>query len=317
VQGLASVGLGAVFLKFGREDELEADKLGVAYSASSGWDPEGMPGLLGTLARLDEANGSSRGVPNWALTHPPAADRVVKVQEAVAAAPKGAEARNESQFERYLDGLVVGDSREKGIVRGSQFVHPILRFSIRFPTGWDVRNSDDQVAARPDEDSGIGMVLQLVTGSGALQQLAPRSMADSGWQQLSGGRTTLNGLDAYAGIYTRAVNNQRIDAEAVHVRAGSQTYVIAGIAPTGVFESARREFRTASETFRTLSREEADRIQPNRLDFYVARQGDTWTSIARSIGRDNVKPGSLAIMNGSDPATPPRPGSRLRVVVGD
>jgi predicted Zn-dependent protease len=84
-----------------------------------------------------------------------------------------------------------------------------------------------------------------------------------------------------------------------------------------VFESARREFRTASETFRTLSREEADRIQPNRLDFYVARQGDTWTSIARSIGRDNVKPGSLAIMNGSDPATPPRPGSRLRVVVGD
>ena len=43
-----------------------------------------MPGLLNTLARLDEASGNRRGIPNWALTHPPAADRVAKVQETVA-----------------------------------------------------------------------------------------------------------------------------------------------------------------------------------------------------------------------------------------
>ena len=74
------------FLKFGRDAELEADRLGVGYASGGGWAPRAMQGVLGTLGRLDEAQGSSRGVPNWALTHPPAEDRVVKIQEAVTAA---------------------------------------------------------------------------------------------------------------------------------------------------------------------------------------------------------------------------------------
>ena len=75
-----------VFLKFGRDAELEADRLGVGYASAGGWAPQAMPGVLGTLGRLDAAQGSSRGIPNWALSHPPAEDRVTKVQEAVATA---------------------------------------------------------------------------------------------------------------------------------------------------------------------------------------------------------------------------------------
>ena len=75
----------AILLRYGREAELESDRLGVGYAATNGWEPRAMQGLLSTLARLDEAQGSRRGVPNWALTHPPAADRVVKVEETIAA----------------------------------------------------------------------------------------------------------------------------------------------------------------------------------------------------------------------------------------
>jgi predicted Zn-dependent protease len=313
VQGLASAGLSVAFLKFSRDDELQADQLGVGYASGNGWDPRGMPGLLSTLDRLDEASGTSRGIPNWALTHPPAADRVEKVQQAVAAAPAGG-VTNPAPLERLLDGLVFGDSREKGIVRRNEFLHPVLGFAVRFPEGWDVINGNDQVLARQSESTNSAMVLQLAEGTGALQQLAPTSMARAGWQEQNGQRATINGLDAYVGTYRGVMDNTPVTVEAAHIRAGQQVYVLAGIAPTSEFGSASRAFASSIRTFRTLSREEADRIQPDRVDFYVVRSGDTWDSIARNAGSE-IKGSTIAIMNGMDLSTPPRSGTRIRIVV--
>jgi predicted Zn-dependent protease len=315
-QGLAGSTLGVLFLRYGRDAELESDRLGVGYAATQGWDPRGVPGLLSTLARLDSANGSSRGVPNWALTHPPAADRVQRVQEAVAAAPAGGTATNASAFERHLDGLVFGDSREKGIVRGNDFLHPILRFAVEFPEGWQVTNSDAQVSARRDESSNSVMLLELTQGTGPIQQVAVAQMTQAGWQQTAGERGSINGLEAYVGTYQGAVSNTPVTMQAAHVRAGNQTYVIAGLAPSGEFRGASTAFANTIRSFRSLTQAEADRIQSSRVDFRVARAGDTWESLAREVGGANVTASTLAIMNGSDPATPPRVGQRLRIVVG-
>lgn len=315
-QGLAGAGLSVLFLKYGRDAELESDRLGVGYSASMGWDPDGVPGLLSTLARLDAAQGASRGVPNWALTHPPAADRVERVQEAVASAPPGATTTNAAALERHLDGIVFGDSREKGIVRGNEFLHPILRFAVRFPEGWQVSNSDTQVSARLDETSNRVMLLELAQGSGPVRQLASTQMASAGWREVSGQATSINGLDAYVGTYQGAVNNTAVTLQAAHVRAGSQTYIIAGVAPSNEFQSAAPVFASAIRTFRTLSAAEAERIQPNRVDFRIARAGDTWESLAREVTGGTVSASALAIMNGRDQSAQPQAGERLRVVVG-
>ena len=314
-QGLAGAGLGVLFLKYGREAELESDRLGVAYAAGAGWDPNGVPGMLNTLARLDNIGGTRRGVPNWALTHPPAADRVARVQEAVAAAPP-ASITNAAALERHLDGLVFGDSREKGIVRGSEFVHPILRFSIRFPDGWDVINGDEQVSAVPGESANLAMLLQLAQGSGSVEQVARAGMAEAGWRQTAGERTRINGLDAYVGTYSGVSGTTPVTVRAAHIRSGDRTFVVAGLATTTAYGGAADTFVRAIESFRALSREEADRIQPSRIDFRVVRPGDTWESIARAAGEGGVDASTLAIINGSDPGTAPPAGSRIRIIVG-
>lgn len=316
LQGAASAGLSVLFLSYGREAELESDRLGVGYAATNGWDPRGVPGMLATLARLDAANGSSRGVPNWALTHPPAADRVTRVQEAVAAAPSGGTATNATAFERHLDGLVFGDSREKGIVRGNEFVHPILRLAVTFPSGWEVSNSDTQVSARQSESSNSVMLLQPTEGNGPVQQLATSQMTRAGWRETSGERASINGLDAYIGTYQGAIENTPAVVHAAHIRAGNQTYVIAGVAPAQQYSTASRDFATAIRSFRTLTQAEADAIQSNRIDFRVATAGDTWESLARGAGGGRVSAATLAILNGRDASTPPKAGERLRIVVG-
>jgi len=314
LQGVAQVTAGLMFLKFGRNDELEADQLGVKYASASGWNAAGMNGLLGTLARLDEASGSRRGVPNWAMTHPPAEDRVTKVEEAVTTAGTGG-ATNKSEFERVLDGVVYGDSREKGIARGNEFFHPVLGFALHFPRSWEIVNTDEQVLARESDESNVAVVLQLVNASGSVQQVAQTSMSRAGFREESGQRTSINGLPAYVGIYDGAMNNMRVIVRAAHIQAGNRVYLLAGVAPSSQFSRVDPAFRDSIESFRTLSRADAERIQPNRVDFYVVRSGDTWDSIARRVCQGAIKPATLAIMNGREPSSSPRPGERLRVVM--
>jgi predicted Zn-dependent protease len=317
LQGIAGAGLQLLFMKHSRAAELEADQLGTKYAAARGWDPNGMSGLLATLGRLNEASGTSRGVPNWALTHPLAEERVTKVQETVdAARASGARATNRAAFEQHLDGMVFGDSRESGIVRGNSFTHPIMRFAMTFPQGWEIANGAEQVAARPAEDSNVAVILELAPSGGSVQQTAQQQMAQAGLQQSSGQSVDINGLQAYVGVYQGAVENTRVAVRAAHIRSGQQTYLIAGIAPADEFSRADETFLSTIRSFRAISQQEADRIQPSRVDFYTVRANDTWESLAAGVGRGSVKADTLAIMNGTTPGTRPRPGDRIRIVAG-
>ena len=41
--GEAEAGLSTMFLKYSRENELQADSLGAEYAAAGGWDPAQVP----------------------------------------------------------------------------------------------------------------------------------------------------------------------------------------------------------------------------------------------------------------------------------
>ena len=238
----------AILLRYGRDAELESDRLGVGYAAANGWEPRAMQGLLGTLARLDEAQGSRRGIPNWALTHPPAADRVVKSQETIAATKTpSAPATNRTEFERVVDGVVFGDSREKGIVRGNEFLHPILRFALRFPNGWNVANGAEQVVG-----CGEGRRQRRDAARIRAKRRHPSSRRRGRrWRRRDCGkptaeRTRINGLDAYVGTYEGVSGNTRIGVRAAHIRSGQQTYLVAGLSSVSDFSRVQSQFATRS-----------------------------------------------------------------------
>jgi predicted Zn-dependent protease len=52
VGGVAQTGLRVLFLRYGRDAELQADRLGAEYAAFSGWDPIGVRDMLSTLSRI-------------------------------------------------------------------------------------------------------------------------------------------------------------------------------------------------------------------------------------------------------------------------
>ncbi len=151
-----------LFLRNGREAELEADRLGVEYGSGAGYDPAGVPRFLATLARVDAL--SERGVPNWLSTHPDPGSRVTKA-EPVAGKFVSAEAKkiNRDQYLEHIQGLVFGDNPKDGIVRGNEFLHPLLRIGVKFP-GWV---GADEHAGRGDGAGAGHAALHGAAGSGA------------------------------------------------------------------------------------------------------------------------------------------------------
>ena len=320
-QGIAENALGLLFLKHGRDDERQADRLGVEYTAKTGWNPAGVAGMLRTLARLDEASGSRRGVPNFLSTHPAPADRVREVQQYVEQNPvpigTSGEARgsNEAVYQRVVDGIVFGDSPRQGIVRNNQFLHPELRLGLNFPQGWDVRNSAQQVLAKaPNADHYL--LLQLIPNAqGSIQQIAQGSMVNAGFRPLDGERTQVNGLDAFVGTYQGTMQGLgNTGTLAAHVVLNDRVYLLAGLAPANQFNAAQQQFVSSIKSFRQLSTQEAANVRPSRVDIYTVRPGDTWASLAERSG-GLVKAATLAIMNNYEPNQPPKAGEQVRIVV--
>ena len=68
-----------VTMRFGREDELESDQLGVRFASEAGYDPRSMVGLMKILAE------SSQGgrPPEFFSTHPNPENRVARIESAI------------------------------------------------------------------------------------------------------------------------------------------------------------------------------------------------------------------------------------------
>ena len=310
--------LGLLFLKYGRDDELQADELGARYEATGGWDPEGVPGMLSTLGHLDEARGDRKGVPNWLSTHPDPLLRVEEIQPTVQKLKAGRAGlvTDRETLLRRVDGVVFGDNPEQGITRGSTFLHPPLRFRVDFPARWDVANSPKQVVAKaPDAD--VFMVLQVVTKpqGRTIQEVAVSSMQGAGFRLIEGERTTINGLEAHDGTYQGQIEGLgNVSSRATHISYNNAYYLMAGLASPDLFPRFDAALSQAMRSFRRLSAAEAEAIRPLRVDLYVVRQGDTWASLAERSG-GAIKPAALAVMNHAAPNSQPQPGARIKVVV--
>jgi predicted Zn-dependent protease len=214
--------------------------------------------------------------------------------------------------------MIFGDNPEQGVVRGSTFLHPTLRLAIDFPNDWDVNNGQSQVVAK---EPGVNafMVLQPTTGQGraTLESAALASMQRAGFRAVEGGATTINGLYAFVGTYQGTMQDLgRVGVRAAHIVHNGATYLVAGIAPQSLYYRVEPTFVQAIRSFRPMTRGEAEGVHANRIDLYTARAGDTWVSLAERQGRGLVKPATLAIMNSHAVNDQPRPGERLKIVVG-
>ena len=81
-QGL-NMGIPMAFLKFSRNDEAEADFLGIQYMYKAGYDPNAYVAFFGKI--VQEQRRSPGSVPSVFLDHPPTAERIIKAEKEIQA----------------------------------------------------------------------------------------------------------------------------------------------------------------------------------------------------------------------------------------
>jgi predicted Zn-dependent protease len=109
---------------------------------------------------------------------------------------------------------------------------------------------------------------------------------------------------------------RHVRIRAGHIVHNRRVFMMAGVAPAAAYDRSETALTSSIRSFRPLTAEEAESIHPNRIDLYTARKGDSWQSIAGRQGKGVLKPTTLAIMNGHAVNEQPRPGERLKIVVG-
>ena len=88
-------GLGAYFLKYGREYERQADLLGAQILARAGYDPRRMADMFRTI---EEQQGGGGGGPEWLSSHPDPGNRYDAIQKEAASLQVARTSRSEAEF---------------------------------------------------------------------------------------------------------------------------------------------------------------------------------------------------------------------------
>ena len=164
---LAQQGVGLLFLKFGRDDERESDRLGVEYSTKIGYDAQEMAEFFRTLDRLSKQAGAAQ-VPTFLATHPDPLNRYERVTKLAAEWQDKLDATdpevNRNRYLRMIDGMVYGEDPRQGYVEQNTFYHPELKFQFRVPGDWALQNSPQQVQMAPKSGKAL-MAMTLAPGA--------------------------------------------------------------------------------------------------------------------------------------------------------
>lgn len=313
---LASAALGVLFLKYGRDDERQADDLGLRYMRAANYDPREMPGVFAMLGRVSAASGGG-SVPEWLSTHPNPENREERIKAQVAALPGDFEGTviGRDSYLRRLDGLVYGDDPRQGIFRDGEFLHPELRFRMRFPNGWKTANQRQAViGVSPAEDA----VIQLTLSTARDPDAAARAFASQqGIRTGAPARRTIHGLAATElGFEAATQDGQAVTGAAVFIAHGDAVYQILAFAPRARWSGHAAAVREAVGSFRELTDPKILGLQPWRLEIVRLERAMTIEEFARSHPSP-VSVERLALLNGVEPGERLEAGRLVKRVVGD
>jgi predicted Zn-dependent protease len=134
-----TVGGNVVMLSYGRDEELEADGLGIQYMVANGYDPAGQRQVMEILGR--ESGGSHP--PEWLSTHPASETRVARINEML----KGEYAHTQNSPEY---GLFPDPYKRRMLDRLASLPAPAqasARFDLADPVTWCAHCAGDAALA--------------------------------------------------------------------------------------------------------------------------------------------------------------------------
>ena len=301
---------------YGRDHELEADRLGAEYIAKTGYNPQAMVEVIAVLknqelfdAELAKKEGRApRRYHGTFDTHP---SNDARLKQVVGEASKYQVANpldGREAYLRHMAGVYFGNSPEQGVIRNNALLHEQLGLAIQFPQGWRIQNQPDSVVATSPQGDALVELRQGPKNDKPLDTLRKGLKLDSGARYDSGN------ISGYPAGFAAGTQQGKPVLIAAVVFNGAQ-YLIAGIASNAnVYNSRRDSLKGAINSFHALTPQERQAARPHTIRLITAQAGTTMAGLAAQSPLGANAESTLRLMNDLYPKGEPQAGQLLKIV---
>ncbi len=287
--------------RYSRDQELEADQLGLALLVRAGYRGTAMADLIDKLRRQSQLEMRLMGEAPDAVdrrsatsTHPAPVERYEALRRLPDVSLPGESGRE--AYLKAIDGMSVDDSPQEGFVRGNRFFHPVMMLGFEAPRDFRLFNDQEGVL-------GVGRDRSLLFFS-CLPEPVNGSLTEWMRNQLKPTptdiqATEIGGAEAAIGARPRGSDAGLSQLRYVMVRRGERVCYFNLLS-----DGADRDHRidvlmNAARTFRALSEAELAGLRPYRLRV-VPAGGASAARLAQGLPYDDYKMERLLVLNGAD-----------------
>ena len=303
----------ALLSGYGREHELEADRIGAEYLARAGYDPQAMIKVVGVLKSQElfdadvakQEGRQARAYHGLFASHP---DNDTRLKEVIAAADKfrataGAPLARE-RFLEHSDGMIFGDSPREGIRRGNAFFHPDLGFALAIPEGWRVSNLPDRlVLTAPGGEAGTELRVDNRPNE------APAAML----RRITKGAANDIDVSPVNTLPAASADNRGRQVGVIYL--GDKAFIFSGGGKSEeVAQRALSGMRQAMRSFHAITAEERIRAKPLAVKLWRTDATAKFAALAGKSPLGRNAEGYLRLINGLYPSGEPAPGTMIKVV---
>jgi predicted Zn-dependent protease len=328
VAQLANIGAEAWLQGYGRENEMEADRLGLEYATKTGYRPEAMAEVFKVfkaqesfeLQRAKDEGREPRLYHGVFSSHPAPDARAVQAAKGAAnitTEPEGGWIDNRETFMRVIDGLPYGTSRAQGIVRDNRFYHADMGITLAFPRGWTIENQRDQILAFTKNKDAV----MQITSPGRPDKKGPREFLLEKLKGASiskGEALNVNGMEGYTLVTRRGspLDGGEGPVRWVVLYRDKSTFLLGGASRSGTAGLPADDglFLSSIQTLRALKPSEYPLAQPYRIKIITATEQTKLDDYAKNVPVDKYQKEELQLLNGLYPNGKIKPGQYLKIV---
>jgi len=222
-------------LGYNRENELEADNLGLQYILRAGYDPHASLRFLEKLQKLDGE--ASHGWDLYFRTHPQTGDRIAIIKRMIGDEDQNRVETKGSEFQKMKALLPRVDVKERGSIAGGNYSNDYHHLTLSVPSNWTLLFTHPQalVTFHTANSDGEGRLQAVILSSmtNTPETLAYRFAKDSGFQELTGRNVLYQAGYGYLGRYGGvSPGGQLMDIRLfATVRYGLGYIIMAGVEP--------------------------------------------------------------------------------------
>lgn len=315
--GAAYVGLSLMFLSYSRDDESQADQLGLRYAQRTGYDLRESPEVFRLLDRAEKVEGAGR-LPHWLSTHPDPGSRRHRLEEKIAQMQKEGTsfegtAVNRDSYITRLDGMVFGEDPREGFFRESLFLHPGMKFQLEFPQGWETSNEKASVSATsPGKDALLQVSLSEKT---TLDEAAEEVFQEDGVTEGETWERKIHGLPASWHRLEVKTDDGELRGTVAFVSYQGQVFQILAMAEKDKWKGYRDDLEEAMASFSRLTDAKALAAQPRHMKIVKLQRAMTLEEFAKAYP-STVPIETVALINHVEPGGTLEAGQLAKQVVG-